>query len=657
MPQTGAQGAAATDQRPANEGGPQVAVAPQRQEVQRESVTDRGNAHSDAPQGVKGRILLPNGEQAAGVQVMLLENAMNNPIDVFLKNKAGKASPPLATAETAADGSFALGVRKPGQKVDLRVLSAAHPELSRSPITVRTEDWIDVGDLSLDVGLTVQGRVIEAGSNRPVAEATVFMSASARSHMMVATPGRERGESVLTDQSGFFRFTSAPTKGTINLTAEAAGYASASELNKQISINKVNDFTLKIEAGNRITGVVVDPNGKRIPGAKVLAFGLSIKTPQNETILTDEDGEFTFPSLRRGPYRVTTSARNYADNEIAVAVTGEDLTVVLDPRASVRLKVLTRQRRPVKNYRLSLKRAFPQNPDAIGNVMDFADRNVSPRDHDGEWAVIRNMPTGDFRFQIMEQNHAKSLSPMFKVVKGSDEPVEVVVELTEGATITGTVVDANGAPVSGASVASDMNQGLAAGTGLFDILKTMIPEKHTTRQVRTDKEGRFRITKLAFADYMVRVSHPKYCEGTSVDIKLTQQGQVVDVGLIELYPGARVVGTTTINGNLAGQVKVTISMPTPKRGEVGAIQPGGQLTPEQRQATQQQLFSTHTLSDGNGDFTMLRRVPPGTYKVTAARQSAENPFEQLMDMKETEQVLVIQPGQDMVTINFDLKGR
>ena len=71
MPQTGAQGAAATDQRPANEGGPQVAVAPQRQEVQRESVTDRGNAHSDAPQGVKGRILLPNGEQAAGVQLML----------------------------------------------------------------------------------------------------------------------------------------------------------------------------------------------------------------------------------------------------------------------------------------------------------------------------------------------------------------------------------------------------------------------------------------------------------------------------------------------------------------------------------------------------------------------------------------------------------
>ncbi|MEC8651832.1 MAG: carboxypeptidase-like regulatory domain-containing protein [Planctomycetota bacterium] len=656
-PQSSAQDALDVNTSQTEDDAPKVAVAPQRQEVQRENVTDGGNAHSDAPQGVKGRILLPSGEQAVGVQVMLLENAMNNPIDVFLKNKSGKVSPPLATAATAADGSFALGVRKAGQKVDLRILSDAHPELSRSPITVSAEDWIDIGDLKLEVGLTVQGRVVEAGTNLPVSEATVFLTPSARSHMMVATPGRERGVSVLTDQAGFFRFTSAPSTGTINLTAEAEGYASATELNQQISSTALNNFTLKIAAGNRITGVVVDPNGKRIPSAKVLAFGLSVKTPQNETVLTDEDGEFTFPSLRQGPYRLTTSASNYADNEIKVAVTGEDLTVVMEPRASVRLKVLSRQRRPVKSYRLSLKRAFPQNPDAIGNVMEFADRNVSPRDYDGDWAVIRNMPTGDFRFQIMEQNHAKSLSPMFQVVKGNQDVVEVVVELTEGATITGAVVDAYGAPVAGATVSSDMNQGLAAGTGLFEILKTMIPEKHTTRQVRTGEDGRFRISKLAFADYMVRVSHPKFCEGSAVDIKLTQEGQVIDVGVIELQLGTRVVGMTTINGAPAGQIKVVISMPQPEPGEIGAIQPGGKMTPAQRKATQQRLFSAHTLSDGNGYFGMLRRVPPGTYKITAARHSAENPFEALMDMKATERQLVIQPGQDEVTVNFDLQGR
>lgn|GEM_PF-5386270 len=634
-----------------------------RTEVQRENITDSGDAHSDAPQGVKGRILLPNGERAAGVEVMLMANAMNNPIDVFLKNKAGKAAPPVSSAVTAADGSFALGVRQEGQKVDLRVLTDAHPELSKSPITVRAGDWIDVGDLKLKVGLTIQGRVIESRTKAGVAEATVFMSSSARSHMMVATPGRERGVSVVTDQSGFFRFTNAPTLGTINLTVEAEGYASANMLNKPIGINQTNEFTVEIEAGSTITGVVIDPNGARISGAKVMAYGLSVKTPQNETVLADADGEFEFPALRRGPYRLTTSAHRYADNEMPVTVTGEDIKVVMEPRAAVRLKVLSAKRRPVKNFRLSLKRAFPQNPDAIGNVMDFADRNISPRNYRQDWAVIDNMPTGDFRFQIMEKNHAKSLSPMFKVVKGATEPIEVVIQLTEGAAITGTVVDNLGQPVAGATVTSDMNQGLAAGTGLFEILRSMIPEKHTTRQVKTNRQGRFRINRLSFADYMIRVSHPKYCEGTAVNIKLTEEGQVVDTGVMQLELGARVVGVTTVGGVPTGQIKVTITVPTSSPEAAGAPRPtsrsksGGSATPAQRTATAQQLFSAHTLSDGNGDFTMLKRIPPGTYKVTAARQSAENPFEALMDMKETEREIVIGPGQDLVTVNFELSSR
>jgi hypothetical protein len=63
------------------------------------------------------------------------------------------------------------------------------------------------------------------------------------------------------------------------------------------------------------------------------------------------------------------------------------------------------------------------------------------------------------------------------------------------------------------------------------------------------------------------------------------------------------------------------------------------------------------LSDGNGNYVMGKRVPPGTYKITAARHSAENPFGALLDMKETEQELVVSPGQDTITINFNLSNR
>jgi len=59
-----------------------------------------GNSHSDAEQGVKGKVFQPNGQPAVGVTVMLLENAMSNAIDMFLRNKTGQISPPLATSVT-----------------------------------------------------------------------------------------------------------------------------------------------------------------------------------------------------------------------------------------------------------------------------------------------------------------------------------------------------------------------------------------------------------------------------------------------------------------------------------------------------------------------------------------------------------------------------
>ena len=110
-----------------------------------------------------------------------------------------------------------------------------------------------------------------------------------------------------------------------------------------------------------------------------------------------------------------------------------------------------------------------------------------------------------------------------------------------------------------------------------------------------------------------------------------------------------------------GQIKVTIGMPNPEQQKTGSVQPRSkpfdQMTSEERQKAARMLFSTNTLSDGNGNFSMLKRVPPGTYKITAARQSAENPFEALMDMRETERQFTVVPGQDVIEINFDLSSR
>lgn len=626
------------------------------QEPERTAVV-ANTTESDAPQGVRGRVLLPDGRPAAKVPVMLVENFMNDAIRIFLINRGGKSNNTMIAASgvTADDGSFALGVRQLGKAFDLRIVSPDHPEKNVPQIKVREGDWFQVQDQRLEQGLVVHGHVLEEDTQRGIANATVWLAANNQAHTMIATPGRERGISAVTDDKGFYRFTAAPTQGLVTLTAEAEGFASSPVENRQLEVDAPNEINIMVVAGQPIVGVIVDPSGNPIVGATVTANGLSQKTPQAASVTSGAEGKFEFPSLRNGPYNVVGSMAGYVDAREQPVMAGDtEVKLVLGVRPSVKLRVLGANRAPVKSYRLALMRYFPNNPAGVGKVLDFPDRNVTPGDYpaefNGEWAVIRNVPPGEFRWQIADNAHAKTLSPPFTVVENGTTP-EVVAELTLGGVLTGTVIDDTGKPVPDATVSTDMNGGAAADIGLLDLFKSMMPEKHTKTSVKTDAQGRFRITKLAFADYMVRVAHPAFCEGVAIDIKLETPGQVLDVGVVQLARGAVVEGITFVAGQPMGQVKVQLSSPMP-----APVPPvPGQPVPEARPMPT--MFHAQAVSDGDGHYRLLKRVPPGTYKVTASRETAENPFFKMIDMKDTEQEIVIAPGQERAELNFNLVKR
>ncbi len=638
---------------------PEVATTPPVSTERVVATTNVGTSHADAPQGVRGRVVRPDGAPAAGVQVLLCENVASDFAQIFVSNKLGRSTPPIASMVTDDTGTFAVGVRKLGKPVDLRLLSEEFPELHRQAIKVREGDWYDTGDLKLEVGLVVTGRVVDQVTKAPIVNATIFLAHANQSHTTLASPGRERGIPTITDATGSFRYTNAPRMALINLAAEAPGYASTTLQNQGLKTDGPTDFTIELEAGQPIAGVVIDQEGKPVRGASVTATGLSAKTPQTATVQADGDGHFQFQTLRTGPYQLTASMTQFADMKPQVALTGEsEVRLVLPQRASVKLRVLAANGQPVRAYRLGLKRHFANAPGNIGNVLDWPDRTITPADHPsewkGEWALVGGIAAGDYRFQITEANHAKSLSEPFTVVEGGPSP-EVVATLTLGATITGSVIDDRGRPVPNATVTTDMNGGLLADSPLVDFFRTMMPEKHSRVQGKTDAQGRFRLSKLAFADYMLRVAHPDYCEGTAVNIKLEQEGQVVDAGVIQLMLGAVVEGMTMIGGEPTGQVKVVLStpvttdnLPTGKPGAPGTGAPGSTRV----------LFNANVHSDSDGRFRLLKRVPPGSYKVTAQRPGANSdPFGVLMDMRETEQQITIAPGQEIVTLTFNLSRR
>ena len=620
------------------------------EDIRKEAVTDNTNA--DAAQGVKGRILLPNGQPAAGQPLYLMESLMNDPIKVFLMTKSGTTLPPISWGVTGIDGTFALGVRQTGKQYDLRIASDNHPEVNHQSIKVGEDDWYDTGDIKLAAGILIRGRVVDEYNKAGIAAAAVFLERSNQAHTALPTPGRERGIAVVTDNAGGFTIANAPAEGMINLTAEAEGYASFVLRNQQVNPAGAQ-YTLEIARGQPIAGVVVDGTGEPLGGVTVTAQGLSQKTPQSGQTTTGSDGVFQFPSLREGPYQLVTNSKSHSAGKTPPVMTGDTaVKLVLIEKPWVKLKVLGARGQELKAYSISLKRHFPNNPLGIGNVPEFPDRRITPANYPssfgGNWAVVRGLPDGEYRFQIEDRDHAKSLSPAF-TVRESGDPAEVVATLTMGAAITGTVIDDAGKPVRGALVSTDMNNAFSGDGGIFDLFKSMIPEKHSKAQQKTDGQGRFRLDKLAFAEYMVRIGHPEFCEGSSFDITLSQEGQVADVGVVQLTRGTIIEGFTTLTGQAVGQIKVSLSVPPEDQPKI----PAGQENTRPKMP-----FSASTISDNDGRYRLLKRVPPGRYKVVASRQSGEqNPFMVLLDMRETERIITIHPGQDLLKIDFDLPTR
>lgn len=618
----------------------------------------RDPSNAGAAQGIKGRVLLPGGEPAADVPLYLVENMINDPIRVFLLNRSGRPAQPVSSGRTAADGTFALGAPRAGESYDLRVVSERHPELIHQSVKAGAGDWYDTGDLELTPGATVVGRVVDGATKAGIPGAAVYLTGSNHVHTLLPTPGRERGILAVTDGTGAFRFDNATPDAMVNLAAEAPGYASTTLVNQRFDRRRRGGngnagFVLELASGHPIAGVVVDSNGEPLADVRVTAKGLSQKTPQTANTSTGDDGRFAFPTLRDGPYELVAETTAFAETRSPPIMTGEvDVKLVLAERPWVKLRVESAKGRPLKAYRISLKRHFPGNELGIGNVPNFRDRTVTPADYPaefgGEWAVVRGLPHGEFVFQISERDHAKTLSQPF-VVRPDRETPEVGVTLTLGATITGTVIDEQGKPVRGATVSTDMNNAFAGSGGFLDFLKQMIPERHSQAQARTDAQGRFRLPRLAFASYMVRVSHPDYCEGESFDITLSQEGQVHDAGVIQLSRGTVITGYTMIEGRAAGQVKVSVMSPQRTEGAPHA---------DQRTLEAARAFAATAISGNDGRYRVLARVPPGEYRVHAMRASgSSNPFEALFDIKATEKTITVVPGRDLMQLDFNLTTR
>ena len=620
---------------------PQVAERTTRTETPSDATPRRqavGTAAADGSgydQGLEGRLVDEYGRPVPGAEVFLFEGAGASIFTQMMQAQQGIVKPPLAQAVSDPTGHFRLGVREiePGQMFELRAFGEQHGDVTRPNLTLFDGKWWDAGDIAMPTGLAVFGRVVDSTTGRPIADATVYVKPANQTLVVSPTPGRERGIETRTDPTGHYRIENAGS-GIYTVGAVAPGYAQDELANVHIKADTDNRFDFELSTGVSIEGVVTDPEGQPIPGAKIVAHAISSKKPLTVETRTDDAGRFALIGLIEGPYQLMLNAAGFvASEEKPILAPAQQEQYVMERQGKVRVRVIASNNRQIRNYNLFVK-GYVVAQETISNLPHIPKHEVDARDLDDEgyYTVSGLDPDKQYKVEVFSKGYAKAFSEPFEIVRGGPPPA-VTVRLTDGGVITGTVLGESGEPLRGVVVKTLPND--FQDNALMAMFGPMIPYKITRMQVRTNAQGEFRLQKLMPETYQLQFSHDDHYT-VSVQDNVVEEGQTLQLGQVQMRRGALLTGSAIVDGQPAAQVKVTVT---------SKVEPGSK---------QGATFSATTVTDADGRFTLPKRLPPGMYMAQAGRQGGANIFLAVLDYKQTQTEFQITPGMTQHQLTFTI---
>lgn len=594
---------------------------------------------SQYAQGVMGTVVDPSGTPVQGARVFLMESSMSNVFQRFQSIQTGVVFPPTASGRTDERGQFHLGLREPvaGTVFEVRITTDAYADKKIPNLTIQANDWYEADVVVLEQGATIHGSVIVEGQGVPAPGAVVYIKATGNAPDLSPTPGRENGLMIEVDETGYFQVQNAPT-GVVDISAVAPYFARSEKRGLNLDPMIANEVRFELSRGLTIRGVVTDPTGAPVNGAVVMATSLLPKQPQNEEVRTGANGRFEFLSLVEAPFQLTAMARGFQrHDEKPVQAPSDDIHLVLEKQGMVQVKVWGNNGRLLRVYLLNVRSHFAAQ-NQIGNVQSQAPRNIRGGDLENGFATVENLNAGTYVIQIDAANYARTFSEPFTVGPGI-EPASVEVYMSAGGSITGTVTDDLAQPLSGVTVQTQTNGTIE--NPFLTMLGQMVPKKITEIAAQTDAQGRYRFDVLAEGIYQLKFTHPSYCEEVVKDLGL-EEGQITQAPSMAMVRGTLIIGTTTVDGVPAGQVKVLVQVrPDP------AGQPGNPSAA---------VFNAETVSDSQGHYSIPRRLPPGNYQVQATRQP-ENPFGIIIDYEKTRRTFTVLAGQLQMRVDVNVPSR
>jgi len=349
----------------------------------------------------------------------------------------------LGRATTGDDGRYELSGVDP-QQPELWLL-VRHPDFAPGSATVTPAGARVEQDFVLQRGATVTGFVVDADGT-PARGASVWVGVHPR---MEATPH------VLAHDDGSFTFNHVNV-GVQKAGAELAGRPSIEQpATVPAEPPRLDGIELRFSAGHALAGRVEDKEGKPVAGASILTR--RNVSDYDASARTDEKGHFELHAVPAETRSVEAWAAGF---EMATrsdfTLDRDDLVIVLTHAGGLAGTVVDAESgAPLERFRIRFvePRARPDEPHGTHYESTWHDPGRTFTATKGTWTTRGEaLPLGSiFGIEASAEGFAPTYA-LHVVATGSPDPSALVLRLGRGATVVGTVVDADGAPIVGANV-------------------------------------------------------------------------------------------------------------------------------------------------------------------------------------------------------------
>jgi len=415
-------------------------------------------------------------------------------------------------------------------------------------------------DVTLLRGSLMHGRVVDAESHEPVADARVDLVAFEEwmgfGRHVGGNLKNPCGERVLrqatTDEAGLFTLEHLPVR-TGNAAIDGAGlpqfmqafvfapgYATGLGGVELANDGATLDVTVELWRGATIVGRVVDPEGRPIAGVRVQTTDIASRADREagrqqrtryearectdavvrSRRLSDAQGRYEIsgvPVSTTGETTVNVGVDNqnwvvkteegalYAGVSVAVSAggtaTAPDLVVV--PERSVVLEVVDEAGAPVANARVTLvpNGYSPRRTDGVGRLR-WSETEYYLQNNDGSGA----MQNETLRFRIQHRGFASLVTDAF--TPSLDAPPLAHLVLARGHSLHGSVVDGAQSPAARAPVRVFRRAPTNAELELLAAGKPLSDPRLLLSSCVTDSEGRFALDDLPDGRWVVQIGPP-----------------------------------------------------------------------------------------------------------------------------------------------------